>query len=136
MENPSDTWNSANVQLQHGVPKEYPKFFGICWTQHNPQNTEAALKSHDNKKIWHKEHPKKPHSNPKNFLLGILGWSHPAPRFHPSLNKHGFGAKSTWKSMEKTRCGKFLFPSEQSSSDLGVRNNSRSSKRILFIPRK
>lgn len=54
-----------------GFPRNIPSFFGICWTQHNPQNTESVLKPHDNKKYGTKNTPKLLKS--KRFPVGNSG---------------------------------------------------------------
>lgn len=106
VENPSGTWNSANVQLQDGFSKEYSKFFGTRQAQHNPQNTELVLKAHDNKKYGTKNTPKPLKS--KIFPLGNSGLESSRSQIPSQPQKSG-----TWcKHLEihgKSRWGKFIF---------------------------
>lgn len=79
--NPSGTWNSANVQLQDGFPKEYSKvFFGICWTQPTKDGggakTPATIKNMARK-------PPKPPQIPNNSFWecwsGLIQIPDPTP---------------------------------------------------------
>lgn len=100
-----------------GFPRNIPSFFGICWTQHNPQNTESVLKPHDNKKYGTKNTPKLLKS--RRFPFGSSGWDSSHSQIPSQPHQTQIWFKIHLEIHEKMRCRTFLLLSWKTSSDLG-----------------